>query len=169
MHGSEVRTQIQLQRSNISLAKNPQITRLNTFDCANGYLVTEDDRAGGRLWLGHRSNGSYIGHRHATLDLFRPHRRITARTAGWRNNRHIARLGRWCANFRVNSCGRAKHAVGSRQLVAERLGARIGGRGALRRDIALLRHRLRGRATRRIPGGRWRALAGLFEQVASLA
>jgi hypothetical protein len=75
--------------------------------------------------------------------------------AGWRNDRHIARLGRWCANFRVNSCGRAEHAVGSRQFVAERLRLR-GGRGALRRDGALLRHRLRRRAARRIPRGRWR-------------
>jgi hypothetical protein len=33
---------------------------------------------------------------------------------------------------------------------------RVGGRGALRRDGALLRHRLRRRATRRIPRGRWR-------------
>jgi hypothetical protein len=33
---------------------------------------------------------------------------------------------------------------------------RIGSRGALRRDSALLRHRLRRRATRRIPRGRWR-------------
>jgi hypothetical protein len=32
----------------------------------------------------------------------------------------------------------------------------VGGRGALRRDGALLRHRLRRRATRRIPRGRWR-------------
>jgi hypothetical protein len=91
----------------------------------------------------------------AAPDLFRPDRRIAARTAGWRNDRHIAGLRRWCANFRVNSCGRAEHAVGSRQLVAERLRLRIGSRGALRRDSALLRHRLRRRATRRIPGGRW--------------
>jgi hypothetical protein len=91
----------------------------------------------------------------ATPDLFRPDRRIAAMAAGWRNDRHIARLGRWCANFRVNSCGRAEHAVGSRQFVAERLRLR-GGRGALRRDGALLRHRLRRRATRRIPRGRWR-------------
>ena len=92
----------------------------------------------------------------ATPDLFRPDRRIAARAAGWRNDRHIARLGRWCANFRVNSCGRAEHAVGSCQFVAERLRSRVGGRGALRRDGALLRHRLRRRATRRIPRGRWR-------------
>ena len=92
----------------------------------------------------------------ATPDLFRPDRRIAARAAGWRNDRHIARLRRWCANFRVNSCGRAEHAVGSRQFVAERLRSRVGGRGALRRDGALLRHRLRRRATRRIPRGRWR-------------
>jgi hypothetical protein len=90
-----------------------------------------------------------------TPDLFRPDHRIAARGARWRNDRHIARLRRWCTNFRVNSCGRAEHAVGSRQLVAERLGAPIGGRGALRRDSALLRHRLRGRATRRIARGRW--------------
>ena len=75
---------------------------------------------------------------------------------GWRNDRHIARFGCRCANFRVNSCRRAEYAVGSRQLVAEGLGARIGGRGALRRDGALLRHRLRGHATRRIPRGCWR-------------
>jgi hypothetical protein len=92
----------------------------------------------------------------ATPDLFRPDRRIATRAAGWRNDRHIARLRRWCANFRVNSCGRAEHAVGSRQFVAERLRSRVGGRGALRRDGALLRHRLRRRATRRIPRGRWR-------------
>jgi hypothetical protein len=92
----------------------------------------------------------------ATPDLFRPDRRIAARAAGWRNDRHIARLGRWCANFRVNACGRAEHAVGSRQFVAERLRSRVGGRGALRRDGALLRHRLRRRATRRISRGRWR-------------
>src|SRR5450432_1156679 len=92
----------------------------------------------------------------ATPDLFRPDRRIAARAAGWRNDRHIARLGRWCANFRVNSCGRAEHAVGSREFVAERLRLRVGDRGALRRDGALLRHRLRRRATRRIPRGRWR-------------
>ena len=92
----------------------------------------------------------------APPDLFRPDRRIAARAAGWRNDRHIARLRRWCANFRVNSCGRAEHAVGSRQFVAERLRSRVGGRGALRRDGALLRHRLRRRATRRIPRGRWR-------------
>jgi hypothetical protein len=92
----------------------------------------------------------------ATPDLFRPDRRIAARTAGWRNDRHIARLRRWCADFRVNSCGRAEHPVGSRQFVAERLRSRVGGRGALRRDGALLRHRLRRRATRRIPRGRWR-------------
>ena len=92
----------------------------------------------------------------ATPDLFRPDRRIAVRAAGWRNDRHIARLRRWCANFRVNSCGRAEHAVGSRQFVAERLRLLVGGRGALRRDGALLRHRLRRRATRRIPRGRWR-------------
>lgn len=91
----------------------------------------------------------------ATPDLFRPDRRIAAGAAGWRNDRRIARLRRWCANFRVNSCGRAEHAVGSRQFVAERVRLR-GGRGALRRDGALLRHRLRRRATRRIPRGRWR-------------
>ena len=91
----------------------------------------------------------------ALPDLFRPDRRIAARAAGRRNDRHIARLRRWCANFRVNSCGRAEHTVGSRQFVAERLRLRVGGRGALRRDGALLRHRLRRRATRRIPGGRW--------------
>ena len=91
----------------------------------------------------------------ATPGLFRPDRRIAARAAGWRNDRHIACLRRWCANFRVNSCGRAEHTVGSCQLVAERLRLRIGGRGALRRDGALLRHRLRRRATRRIPR-RWR-------------
>jgi hypothetical protein len=89
----------------------------------------------------------------ATPDLFRPDRRIAARAARWRNDRHIARLGRWCANFRVNSCGRAEHAVGSRQLVAKRLRSRVGGRSALRRDGALLRHRLRRCAT---PRGRWR-------------
>jgi hypothetical protein len=94
--------------------------------------------------------------RSRNAELFWPDRRIAARIAGWRNNRHVARLRRWCANFWVNSCGRAEHAVGSRQLVAERLGSRIGGRGALRRDGALLRHRLRRRATRRIPRGRWR-------------
>jgi hypothetical protein len=89
-----------------------------------------------------------------TPDLFRPDRRIAARAAGWRNDRHIARLRRWCANFRVNSGGRAEHAVGFRQFVAERLRSRVGSsRGALRRDGALLRHRLRRRATRR---GRWR-------------
>src|SRR3984893_1817293 len=92
----------------------------------------------------------------ATPDLFRPDRRIAARAAGWRNDRHIARLRRWCANFRVNSCGRAEHAVGSRQFVAERLRLLVGGRGALWRDGALLRHRLRRRATRRIARGRWR-------------
>jgi hypothetical protein len=92
----------------------------------------------------------------APPDLFRPDRRIAARTAGWRNDRHIARLRRWCANFRVNSRWRAEHAVGFRQFVAERLRLRVGGRGALRRDGALLRHRLRRRATRRIPRGRWR-------------
>ena len=92
----------------------------------------------------------------ATPDLFRPDRRIAARAAGRRNDRRIARLRGWCANFRVNSCGRAEHAVGSRQPVAERLRSRVGGRGALRRDGALLRHRLRRRATRRIPRGRWR-------------
>jgi hypothetical protein len=92
----------------------------------------------------------------ATPDLFRPDRRIAARAAGWRNDRHIARLGRWRANFRVNSCGRAEHAVGSRQFVAERLRLLVGGRGALRRDGALLLLRLRRRATRRIPRGRWR-------------
>ena len=91
----------------------------------------------------------------ATPDLFRPDRRIAARAAGRRNDRHIARLRRWCTNFRVNSCGRAEHALGSRQFVAERLRSRVGGRGALRRDGALLRHRLRRRATRRIPRGRW--------------
>jgi hypothetical protein len=90
----------------------------------------------------------------APPDLFWPDRRIAARGAGWRNDRHIARLRRWRANFRVNSCGRAEHAVGSRQLVAERLRSRVVGR-ALRRDSALLRHRLRRRATRRIPCGRW--------------
>src|SRR5450631_4920339 len=57
----------------------------------------------------------------ATPGLFRPDRRIAARAAGRRNDRHIAWLRRWCANFRVNSCGRAEHAVGSRQFVAERL------------------------------------------------
>jgi hypothetical protein len=88
----------------------------------------------------------------AAPDLFLPDRRIAARAAGWRNDRHIATLRRWCANFRVNSCGRAEHAVGSRQFVAER----IGGRSGLRRDSALLRHRLCRRATRRIPRGRWR-------------
>ena len=88
--------------------------------------------------------------------LFWPDRRITARTARWRNDRHIARLRRWCANFRVNSCGRAQHAIGFRQLVAERLRSRVGSRGALRFDGALLRHRLRRRATRRIPRGRLR-------------
>jgi hypothetical protein len=89
--------------------------------------------------------------------LFRPDCRIAARAAGWRNDRHIARLRRWCANFRVNSYWRAEHAVGSRQLVAERLGSRIGSCcGALRRDSALLRHRLCRSATRRIPRGRWR-------------
>jgi hypothetical protein len=92
----------------------------------------------------------------ALPDLFRPDRRIAARAAGRRNDRHIARLRRWCANFRVNSCGRAEHTVGSCQLVAERLRPRVGGRGALRRDGALLRYRLRRRATRRIPRGRWR-------------
>ena len=92
----------------------------------------------------------------ALPDLFRSDRRIAARAAGRRNDRHIARLRRWCANFRVNSCGRAEHTVGSRQFVAERLRLRVGGRGALRRDGALLRHRLRRRATRRIPRGRWR-------------
>jgi hypothetical protein len=92
----------------------------------------------------------------APPDLFRPDRRIAARAAGRRNDRHIARLRRWCANFRVNSCGRAEHTVGSCQLVAERLCPRVGGRGALRRDGALLRYRLRRRATRRIPRGRWR-------------
>jgi hypothetical protein len=51
---------------------------------------------------------------------------------------------------------RAEHAVGSRKLVAERLRSRVGGRSALRRDGALLRHRLRRRATRRISRGRWR-------------
>jgi hypothetical protein len=91
-----------------------------------------------------------------TPDLFRPDRRIAARAAGWRNDRHIARLRRRCANFWVNSCGRAEHAVGSRQFVAERLRSRVGGRGTLRRDGALLRHRLRRRATCRIPRGRWR-------------
>jgi hypothetical protein len=95
--------------------------------------------------------------RSATPDLFRPDRRIAARAAGWRNDRHIARLRRWCANFRVNSGGRAEHTVGSRQLVAKRLRSRVvSSRGALRRDGALLRHRLRRRATRRIPRGRWR-------------
>jgi hypothetical protein len=93
----------------------------------------------------------------ATPDLFRPDRRIAAGAAGWRNDRRIARLRRWCANFRVNSCGRAEHAVGSRQFVAERLRSRVGGRGALRRAGALLRHRLRRRATRCIPRGRWRS------------
>ena len=92
----------------------------------------------------------------ATPDLFRPDRRIAARAAGRRNDRHIARLRRRCANFRVNSCGRAERAVGSRQFVAERLRWGGGGRGALRRDGTLLRHRLRRRATRRIPRGRWR-------------
>jgi hypothetical protein len=92
----------------------------------------------------------------ATPDLFWPDRRIANRTARWRNDLHIARFRRRCANFRVNSRGRAEHAVGSRQLVAERLGSRISGLGALRRDGALLRHRLRRRATRYIPSGRWR-------------
>jgi hypothetical protein len=58
--------------------------------------------------------------------------------------------------FRVNSCGRAEHAVGSRQFVAERLRSRVGCRGALRRDGALLRHRLRRRTTHRISRERWR-------------
>jgi hypothetical protein len=93
----------------------------------------------------------------ATPDLFRPDRRIAARAAGWSNDRHIARLRRWCANFRVNSCGRTEHAVGSRQFVAQRLRSRVGGRDALRRAGALLRHRLRRRATRCIPRGRWRS------------
>src|SRR3984893_17672934 len=90
----------------------------------------------------------------ATPDLFRPARRIAAGAAGRRNDRHIARLMRWCANFRVNSCGRAEHAVGSRQFVAERLRSRVGGRGALRRGGALLRHRLGGRCTVRLSWGR---------------
>jgi hypothetical protein len=86
--------------------------------------------------------------------LFRPDRRIAARAAG--GMKHIARLRCWGANFRVNSCGRAEDAVGSRQLVAERLRSRVGGRGALRRNGALFRHRLCRSATRRTSRGRWR-------------
>ena len=88
-------------------------------------------------------------------NLFRPDRRIAARAAGWRNDRHIARFRRWCAHFRVDARGWTKHAVGSCQFVAERLRSRVAGRGVLRRDGALFRHRLRRRATRRIPRGHW--------------
>ena len=97
-------------------------------------------------------------------DLFRPDRRIPVGAAGWRNHRHIARLRGCCVNFRVNSCGRAEHAVGSRQLVAERL---RGGSMA----VVPLRSCVVGASivSARHPSHSSRALASPFEPVASLA
>jgi hypothetical protein len=68
--------------------------------------------------------------------LFRPQRGIAAGAAGRRDHGRIAGVGRRRADCRVDARGRAQHAVGSRQLVAKRLGALAGG-AASRRDTAL--------------------------------
>src|SRR5439155_15551312 len=52
------------------------------------------------------------------LGLLRPYVRIAARAAGRRDNRHLADIGRWCPDVRVDVRG-TQYAVTSRELVAQ--------------------------------------------------
>ena len=52
--------------------------------------------------------------------LFRPHRLVAAGAAGRRDHRRLAGIRRRRTHFGIDACGRAQHAVGLRELLAER-------------------------------------------------
>jgi len=99
--------------------------------------------------------------------LFRPDRRIAARAAGWRNDRHIARLRASVREF-LGQLLWAGQSTPSDLVSLSLSGSARGsvGRGTLRRDGALLRHRCVGAQPVAFLAGR---LAGPFEAGASLA
>ena len=91
------------------------------------------------------------------LGLFRPYRRIAAGAAGRRNHGCLAGIRRGRADLGIDAGGRAQHAVGFGELVAERLAALAGGL-AVRRGAGALLHR------RAIRGAIWRRRRGLLRR-----
>ena len=109
-------------------------------------------RGGVRLLPGH------AGERRAILKLFRPDRGVAAGAAGGRDDGHAAvRARRGGVHVRIDAGGRAEHAVGFGEFVAERFpglagGGAVGHGGAVR---AVLRGAV-GRALRGWRRGRLR-------------
>lgn len=86
-----------------------------------------------------------------TVRLFRPYRRVAAGAAGRRDHRGPAGIRRGCAYLGIDASRRTQHAVGLRELLAERLAALAGGSPVGHARLRPLLHR---RAVRRAGGRR---------------